>query len=82
MSDTQPIDLNSDALGTPSEGVADPFNGHIDGFRILQRSDYWIGIAWNKHEGPWCFRRGRDRGAKGGEPPPLARAGVVVCLMG
>jgi hypothetical protein len=59
MSDTQPIDLNSDALGTPSEGAADPFNGHIDGFRILQRSDYWIGIAWNKHEGPWCFRRGR-----------------------
>src|SRR5262245_61210828 len=43
MSDTLPIDANSAALGTGRHvsGVADPFNGHIDTFRIphIQRSD-------------------------------------------
>jgi hypothetical protein len=34
MSDTQPIDLNSAALGIGRHvsGIADPFNGHIDEF--------------------------------------------------
>jgi hypothetical protein len=36
MSDTHPIDLNSAFLGIRRHlsGVADPFNGHIDEFRI------------------------------------------------
>ena len=38
MSDTLPIDLNSAALGIGRHvsGIADPFNGHIDAFRISQ----------------------------------------------
>jgi hypothetical protein len=30
-------------------GIADPFNGHIDDFRIshIQRSDGWIKSTWN-----------------------------------
>jgi hypothetical protein len=30
-------------------GIADPFNGHIDAFRIshVQRSDGWIETTWN-----------------------------------
>jgi hypothetical protein len=47
MSDTQPIELNSAALGIGRHvsGIADPFNGHIDEFRIahVQRSDGWSG---------------------------------------
>jgi Concanavalin A-like lectin/glucanases superfamily len=39
MSDTLPIDLNSAALGIGRHvsGIADPFNGHIDEFRLSQR---------------------------------------------
>jgi hypothetical protein len=51
MSDTLPIDLNSAPLGIGrhAAGIADPFNGHIDEFRIshLQRSDGWIETTWN-----------------------------------
>ena len=47
MSDTLPIDLNSAPLGIGRHvsGIADPFNGHIDEFRIahVQRSDGWSG---------------------------------------
>ena len=46
MSDTLPIDLNSASLGIGRHAgrLADPFNGHIDEFRIarVQRSDGWI----------------------------------------
>ena len=46
MSDTLPIDLNSAALGIDRHvsGIADPFNGNIEEFRIAhdQRSDGWI----------------------------------------
>jgi hypothetical protein len=40
MSDTQPIDLNSAGLGIGRHvsGIADPFNGHIDEFRIAHVS--------------------------------------------
>ena len=40
MSDTQPIDLNSAALGIRRHvsGIADPFNGHIDEFRFAHVS--------------------------------------------
>jgi hypothetical protein len=36
MSDTQPLDLNANPLGIGRHvsGIADPFNGHIDAFRI------------------------------------------------
>jgi Concanavalin A-like lectin/glucanases superfamily len=51
MRDTLPIDLNSAALGIGRRvsGIADPFNGHIDEFRIahVQRSDGWIETSWN-----------------------------------
>ena len=56
MSDTQPINLNSDSLGIGRHagGVADPFNGHIDEFRIshVQRSDGWIETTWNNVSDP------------------------------
>jgi hypothetical protein len=46
MSNTQPLDLDSASLGIGrhASGIADPFNGHIDEFRIahVQRSDGWI----------------------------------------
>jgi hypothetical protein len=50
MSDTLPIDLNSAALGIGRHvsGIADPFDGLIDEFRIshVQRSDGWIETTW------------------------------------
>jgi hypothetical protein len=46
MSDTQPLGLNSAALGIGRHvsGTADPFNNRIDEFRVsyIQRSDGWI----------------------------------------
>jgi hypothetical protein len=35
-------------------GIADPFNGHIDEFRIshIQRSDGWIETTWNNMSNP------------------------------
>jgi hypothetical protein len=46
MSNTAAVSLNSDPLGIGRHaiGLADPFNGHIDQFRIahVQRSDGWI----------------------------------------
>jgi Concanavalin A-like lectin/glucanases superfamily len=87
MSDTLPIDLNSAALGTGRHvsGIADPFNGHIDEFRIVhvQRSDGWIATTWNNMRNPGgAFAAAGGEEQEGGEPPPLAGAGVVVCLMG
>jgi alkanesulfonate monooxygenase SsuD/methylene tetrahydromethanopterin reductase-like flavin-dependent oxidoreductase (luciferase family) len=89
MSDTLPIDLNSAALGIGRHvsGIADPFNGHIDEFRIahVQHSDGWIATTWNpeQHERSRCVRRGRaEEEEESGEPRPLAGAGVVVWLMG
>ena len=86
MSDTQPIDLISAALGIGRHvsGTADPFNGHIDEFRIaqIQRSDGWIETAWNNMSEPGAFAAAGAEEQEGGEPPPLACAGVVVCLWG
>ena len=85
-SDTLPIDLNSAALGIGRHvsGIADPFNGHIDAFRIayLQRSDGWIETIWNNMSDASAFAAAGAEEQEGGEPPPLAGAGVVVCLMG
>ena len=59
MSDTQPVDLNSAALGIGRHvsGVADPFNGRIDEFRIAhaQRSDGGIESTWNNMSDPGAF---------------------------
>jgi Concanavalin A-like lectin/glucanases superfamily len=59
MSDAQPIDLNAAALGIGRHvsGIADPFNGHIDEFRIVhvQRSDGWIATTWNNMSDPGAF---------------------------
>jgi hypothetical protein len=86
MSDTLPIDLNSASLGIGRHvsGIADPFNGHIDEFRVahVQRSDNWIETSCNNMSDPSAFAVGRAEEQEGGEPPPLAGAGVVVCLMG
>jgi hypothetical protein len=88
MSGTQPIDLNSAPLGIGRHvsGIADPFNGRIDEFRIsqIQRSDGCIATTWNNMSNPGAFAVGgaEDQEGEGGEPPPLAGAGVVVCLMG
>jgi hypothetical protein len=86
MSDTLPIDLNSAALGIGRHvsGIADPFNGHIDEFRIahVQRSDGWIETTWNNISDPGAFAAAGAEEQEGGGPPPLAGAGVVVCLMG
>jgi hypothetical protein len=85
MSDTLPIDLNSAALGIGRHvsGIADPFNGHIDAFRIshVQRSDGWIETTWNNMSDSSAFAAAGAEEQEGGEPPPLAGAGVVVCVM-
>jgi hypothetical protein len=51
--------LNSAALGIGRHvsGVADPFNGHIDEFRIvhIQRFDGWIETTWNNMSDPGAF---------------------------
>jgi hypothetical protein len=41
------------ARGTKRQGIADPFNGHIDEFHIahVSRSDGWIGTIWNNVSG-------------------------------
>ena len=64
--------------------IADPFNGRIDAFRIahVQRSDGWIETTWNIMSDPGAFAAVGAEEQEGGEPPPLAGAGVVVCLMG
>jgi hypothetical protein len=64
--------------------IADPFNGHIDDFRIahVQRSDGWSETTWNNMSDPGAFAAAGLEEQQGGEPLPLAGAGVVVCLMG
>jgi hypothetical protein len=85
MSDTQPIDVNAAALGIGRHvsGIADPFNGHIDDFRIanVQRSDGWIATTWNNMSAPGAFAVAGTEEQDGGEPPPCAGAGVLVCLI-
>jgi hypothetical protein len=88
MSDALPIDLNSAALGIGRHvsGVADPFNGHIDEFRIahVQRSDGWIATTWNdvSDAGAFAVAGAEEQAGGSGDPPPFASAGVVVCPMG
>jgi hypothetical protein len=44
-------------IGRHVSGIADPFNGHIDAFRIshIQRSDGWIETTWNNMSDPGAF---------------------------
>jgi hypothetical protein len=67
-------------------GIADPFNGNIDEFRIahVQRSDGWIATTWNNMSDPGAFAAAaaEEQQDGDGEPLPLAGAGVVVCPMG
>jgi Uncharacterized conserved protein (DUF2163) len=71
-------------IGRHVSGIADPFNGHIDEFRIahVQRSDGWIETTWNNMSDPGAFAAASAEEQEGGGPPPLAGGGVVVCLMG
>jgi hypothetical protein len=78
--------LNSAAfgIGRHVSGIADPFNGRIDELRIthVQRSDGWIATTWNNMSDPGAFAMAGAEEQDGGEPPLLAGAGIVVCLMG
>jgi hypothetical protein len=60
-----------------------PFSGHIDEFPTsrVQRSDGWIETTWKTMSDPGAFAAAGAEEQEGGEPPPLAGAGVVVCLM-
>ena len=49
--------------------------------RLSQRSDGWIETTWNNMSDPGAFAVAGAEEQDGGEPPPLAGAGVVVCLM-
>jgi hypothetical protein len=86
MSDTAALSLPSDPLGIGRHvsGIANPFNGYIDEFRItpVQRSDGWVATTWNNMSDPGAFAAAGAEEQEGGGPPPLAGAGVVVCLMG
>jgi hypothetical protein len=61
----------------------DPFNGHIDEFRIahVQRADGWIETTWNNMSDPGAFAVEGVEEQEGGEPLPMGGAGVVVCRM-
>jgi hypothetical protein len=54
------------------------------GLRIthLLRSDAWIATTWNNMSDPGAFAVAGAEEQEGGEPTPLAGAGLVVCLMG
>jgi phosphoenolpyruvate carboxylase len=47
-------------------GPADPFNCHIDEFRIVhvQRSDGWIATTWNNMSDPGASQRREPRSRK------------------
>jgi hypothetical protein len=49
-------------------GVADPFNGHIDTFRIahIHRSDDWIATTWNIMSNAGAFAVAGAEEQKGG----------------
>ena len=51
-------------------GVADPFNGHVDEFRIshVQRSDGWIETTWNNIRDPGAFAAAAAEEQAGNEP--------------
>jgi hypothetical protein len=78
---TQRLYLNGARVAQASETAA--ISIHIDEFRIshVQRSDDWIETTWNNMNDPSAFAVAGAEEQEGGEPPPLAGAGVVVCLL-
>jgi hypothetical protein len=84
MSDMLPLGLNSNPLGIGRyvSGIADPFNGPFDGFRIahIQRFGGWIATTSSNMSNPAAFAVAEEQ--ERGELLPLAGAGVVVCLIG
>ena len=56
-SDTCPLNSNPLGIGRHAGGIADPFDGRIDEFRIshVQRSDSWIETTWNNMSDPGVF---------------------------
>jgi hypothetical protein len=52
-------------------GIADPFNGHIDEFRIahVQRSDSGIETTWNNMSDPDAFAVARAVAVSSGPRP-------------
>ena len=54
------------------------------GVAHVQRSDGWIQTTWNNMSDPGAFAAAgaEEHEGGGGEPAPLAGAGVVVCVMG
>jgi hypothetical protein len=44
-------------------------------------SDGWIATTANNMSDPGAFAVAGSEGRQSGEPPPLASAGVVVCVM-
>ena len=78
------VDNESMGIGRHVSGVTDPFNDHIDEFRIahVQRSDGWIATTWNDMSDAGAFAAAGPEEQVGGEPPPLSGAGAIVCLMG
>jgi hypothetical protein len=58
--------------GARVSGIADPFDGHIDEFRIahVQRSAGWIETTWNNTSDPGAFAAAAAEEQEGGQPPP------------
>jgi hypothetical protein len=57
---------------------------HIDEFRIsrIRHSDGWSEATYKNMSNPGAFAVAAAEEQEGAEPPPLAGAGAVVCLMG
>jgi hypothetical protein len=55
-------------------GIADPFKGHVDAFRIahVQRSDGWIETTWNNISDPFAVAGPRSRKAASRRRSPAA----------
>ena len=66
-------DFRSRKVCARVSAVADPFNGHIDAFRIahVQRSDGWIETTWDNMSDPGAFAGAGTEEQQGGEPPPI-----------
>jgi hypothetical protein len=72
MSDALPLDLNSapPGIGRQVSGVADPFNGHMDEFRIAH--DQFRECGYRQHQGCWS-----SVGQKRFQPPSPRSASKV-----
>jgi hypothetical protein len=61
-------------------GIADPFNGHIDEFRIshVQRSDGWIATTRNNISDPGAFAEPGPKSRKAVRPPLAGRSRTAI----